>query len=326
MNTKKTVVFVSSFAADIREYLDFRESIGRSACHTGHLMLFDQYCHDNYSEEAVLSKQIVLGWIGHEASKENNALSYKASAIRLFAMYLGHGAYILPADYVTDKSSFAPHIFTDAELSALFIAADNITMQGGRDPFLRKTAPVLLRLLYTCGLRPMEGRLLKRKNINFDTGEILITKTKGHKERMVVMSDDMLDLCRQYDAERRVCAGDCEYFFVLSTGTNVPRSQFWSLFRSCWAKANPGIQYHLLPQACPYDLRHRFASTVLHNWLDEGRDMYAMLPYLRTYMGHENFSDTAYYIHLLPERLLKSPGVDWDALDAVIPEVDIWST
>ena len=325
MNTKIVSVFISRFATDIREYLDFRASIGRSACHEGHLRLFDRYCYDNFPDEAVLSKQIVLGWIGHEAGKKRNALSYKASAIRLFAMYLGHNAYILPADYVSDKSAFTPYIFSDAELSAFFVATDNVIVRGVRDPFLRETAPVLFRLLYTCGLRPMEGRLLKRENIKFDTGVILITQTKGHKERIVVMSDDMLSLCQQYDAQRRVCAGDCKCFFVISTGMGVPRSQFGNLFRSCWANANPGIPYHLLPQARPYDLRHRFASTVMHNWLDEGRDMYAMLPYLRTYMGHENFSDTAYYIHLLPEHLLKSPGVDWDALDAVIPEVDIWS-
>jgi hypothetical protein len=41
-------------------------------------------------------------------------------------------------------------------------------------------------------------------------------------------------------------------------------------------------------------------------------------------MGHEHFSDTAYYIHILPERLLESAGVDWDTLDAAIPEVQIW--
>ena len=39
-----------------------------------------------------------------------------------------------------------------------------------------------------------------------------------------------------------------------------------------------------------------------------------MLPYLRAYMGHEKFEDTAYYIHILPDRLLKSPGVDWESI------------
>jgi len=41
-------------------------------------------------------------------------------------------------------------------------------------------------------------------------------------------------------------------------------------------------------------------------------------------MGHEKFSDTAYYIHLLPENLLSSAGVDWSAIDSVNPEVSVW--
>ena len=49
-----------------------------------------------------------------------------------------------------------------------------------------------------------------------------------------------------------------------------------------------------------------------------------MLPYLRTYMGHEKFADTAYYIHILPENLLRSPGVDWNRLDAIVPGVEVW--
>ena len=48
----------------------------------------------------------------------------------------------------------------------------------------------------------------------------------------------------------------------------------------------------------------------------------AMLPYLSAYMGHSNFSDTAYYIHLMPENLLASAAVDWEKLDALIPEVE----
>lgn len=73
-----------------------------------------------------------------------------------------------------------------------------------------------------------------------------------------------------------------------------------------------------------YDLRHRFASAALHRWLDEGKDLYSRLPYLRTYMGHKELAATAYYIHLLPENLVKSAGIDWDALGRMIPEVELW--
>ncbi|MDR1540472.1 MAG: hypothetical protein LBU32_21225 [Clostridiales bacterium] len=69
-----------------------------------------------------------------------------------------------------------------------------------------------------------------------------------------------------------------------------------------------------------YFLRHRFASTVLNRWVDEKRDLYAMLPYLRAYMGRAELSSKEYYIHLLPENLTQSPGINWAALESVIPE------
>jgi integrase len=77
-------------------------------------------------------------------------------------------------------------------MSALFTAID--TLPTFRDePFLHQIAPALFRLTYTCGLRPNESRELLRENINFDTGEILITHTKCAKERIVVMSDDIAE-------------------------------------------------------------------------------------------------------------------------------------
>jgi hypothetical protein len=46
-----------------------------------------------------------------------------------------------------------------------------------------------------------------------------------------------------------------------------------------------------------------------------------MLAYLRAYMGHENFSSTMYYVHLLPENLIRSAGIDMSAFDKLLPEV-----
>jgi len=316
--------FISAFAPKIKEYLDFRVAIGLSSCHERHLELFDHFCHEHYPDADVLSNNIVLDWMAHESTKDGNALSYKASAIRLLAKYMGNGAYVLPVGFTSEKSSFTPYIFTTNELSALFQAMDNIQPDYGRDPFVCETTPVLFRLIYTCGLRPGEGRLLKSININLETGEILVTQTKGHRERIIVMSDDMLTLCKQYDFRRKMVIPDSEYFFVSGNGKKLSTGQFSSVLSRCWREANPDIHQTLLPNIRPYDLRHQFASTVLHKWLDEGRNMYAMLPYLRAYMGHENFAHTAYYIHILPERLLRSPSVDWVKFDEIIPEVGVW--
>jgi integrase len=179
-------------------------------------------------------------------------------------------------------------------------------------------APVLFRLIYTCGLRPNEGRELLRENINFDTGEIYVANTKKKKDRIVVMSRDMLALCGKFKKRK---LPDSEYFFPRSDGKCYTAAQIDRLFKKCWTDANRGIAD--LPNVRTYDLRHRFASARLSLWLDEGADLNNKLAYLRAYMGHKELSETAYYIHILPENLVKSAGVDWYALNAVLPEVEI---
>lgn len=109
-----------------------------------------------------------------------------------------------------------------------------------------------------------------------------------------------------------------------SQDTRYTGKLFTALFQRCWKKANPGIPESELRHVRPYDLRHRFASVVLHNWIDEGKNPYSMLPYLSAYMGHSRISDTAYYIHILPENLMKSSGISWEEMDGIVPEVSIW--
>ena len=52
-------------------------------------------------------------------------------------------------------------------------------------------------------------------------------------------------------------------------------------------------------------------------WMDAGNDVMALLPALSAYVGHSELESTLYYVHLLPERLRSSPGVDWGSLSCV---------
>jgi hypothetical protein len=54
--------------------------------------------------------------------------------------------------------------------------------------------------------------------------------------------------------------------------------------------------------------------------MDAGRDVMGLLPALSAYVGHSELTSTLYYIHLLPERLRSSPGVDWASLSEVYGE------
>lgn len=40
---------------------------------------------------------------------------------------------------------------------------------------------------------------------------------------------------------------------------------------------------------------------LLRAWAEEGRDLWACMPYLSTMLGHESFEQTAYYLRLTAE-------------------------
>lgn len=166
---------MSGYASGIGPYIeklyDYRRTLGYSmSTHQSLLLGFDRFCAANYPDEDNLSEQMVMDWI----SGEGGRVYEKCLAVRLLGKYMyavGKEAYILPEKYVTPKRCFAPYIFTDAELSRLFSAIDQ-TEATGREPYLHEIAPVLFRLIYTCGLRPNEGRQLLCRNVSLDTGEM----------------------------------------------------------------------------------------------------------------------------------------------------------
>ncbi len=71
-----------------------------------------------------------------------------------------------------------------------------------------------------------------------------------------------------------------------------------------------------------YDFRHTFATHRLYQWMREGKDLMAALPYLSAYMGHAHMSDTYYYIHLVPGQLEAMSGYDFSKYEALLPEVE----
>ena len=307
--------YKSRFGPAIDNMLEYRAALGFVASGlVKTLVSFDSYCAEHFPDCDTLTKELVFDWLTKRTGNQHNVND--ATVIRRFAKYLialGQNAYLLPDGFYPIKSGFTPYIFTDAELTALYGAID--TLPNKKNSTENVIAPVMFRLIYTCGLRPNEGRELLAKNINIDTGEIFVTNTKKKKDRIVVMSANMLALCKQYVKGERP---ESKYFFPRFDGQVYTSSQVDKLLKKCWANANKDMSE--LPTIRTYDLRHRFASARLNRWLDEGADLNNKLAYLRAYMGHKELSETAYYIHILPENLVKSAGVDWDSLNAFLPE------
>lgn len=314
----------SLFTPYIEEMLEFKVGLGyERRTYEGFLRDFSKFCRRNYPHEDRLTIELVLAWGTMRPTEGQSGFRRRLSAVREFGKYLsaiGIESYVIPANFAGGKSSFTPYIFTDEELSAIFTEADCLK-RNNNSPYRHIVVPVLLRLIYFCGLRPNEGREIKKSDVDLDCGTLFIRKNKSHKERIVPMSEDMRNLCVAYNEKLEIFSPNSEYFFPSPKGMQYSAKWLTRQFLLVW-KCTQSAQCS--ERVRVYDLRHRFATTVMMQWLDEGADLNAKLPYLSAYMGHSRFSDTAYYIHLLPANLTRSNAVDWASFSALIPEVTSW--
>ena len=156
-------------------------------------------------------------------------------------------------------------------------------------------------------------------------GTVNILESKGHKDRIVVLSEDMLELCRNYGQCVETIYPDRKYFFPSpSVRGDGMYSMEWIIptFRRFLQAA--GISGYGEIQPRLYDLRHTFATHRLHQWVKEGKDVNACLAYLSEYMGHSNLESTAYYMRMTASASMKSRHSTAHAC-AKMPRNECWS-
>lgn len=309
-----TIAFSSGFAARIEAMLEWRTALGYSRATLEYPMLgFDRYCLAHPPGEPILTRELVTAWCQEGTRVEWPA--YKAHAIRAFGRYLqlvGVEAFVLPAQWIRPPARKLPHIFSDRELAAFFGAADSVSPSGS-SPFRECTIPVLFRLMLGCGLRPQEARLLRRRNVDLGGAIVTIEQSKRNKDRRVPMDAGMADLLAWFDQLADLRRPGREFFFEDHAEQPYPARWLTAHYHRCRERAG-GVA----PGSTPYTLRHNYATRTLTRWVEEGRDLGAWLPYLSAYMGHDTYSATAYYIHLLPERLA---ATGLTSAVGIIPEV-----
>jgi integrase len=307
--------YKSRLADDITAYLNLRGHLGYSVVlYSSNLRNLDSFCAENFPQEGTVSKAMVMSWIEMRDGECAGTQHIRASVIRKFSRFQsseGKHAYILPEGILSPVRRYVPHVLNDDELARLFVAVDTLPPHHC-SPDRAYVLPVAFRMMLCCGLRPGEPMRLYRADVDLEHAMLSVKDTKRHKNRIVAMSDDMARLCRAYDEH----AGERSLFFERPKGGAYPLS--WADYQMVKCLEHAGLAgLHVRP----YDLRHRFATTVLMRWTDEGIDVQAMLPRLAEYMGHATIRDTAYYVHLLADRIAASPGIDWAAFTSLYPEV-----
>ena len=267
------------------------------------LTRFAVFCRAEFGDLDAPTQASVEAWIA--AARRRGAapatVQSLVAPVRELARWLGRRgvpAYVLPTGALPKPVRYVPHIFTDAELAALFSQTDRCHYNS-QVPLRHLVMPVLFRTIYACGLRASEARLLRTDDVEVVAGVLRIRDAKGGKDRQVPVSEPLRVRLADYDARVSGRRGG-DWFFPGTAGQPLTLGNVEKNFRRfLWqARISHGGRGHG-PRV--HDLRHTFVVNNLRSWFARGQDVGALLPVLQTYLGHSSVADTAYYLRLTAE-------------------------
>jgi len=267
------------------------------------LARYAAFCASEFPGLETVTRASVQAWIAcarGRAVKPATVINLIAP-VRELARWLGRrgiDAYVLPG-VLPKPARYVPYIYSDRELAALFAATDRCRYCS-EVPFRHLVMPVLFRMIYACGLRSSEARLLRVKDVDVENGVLQIRDAKGGKDRQVPVSKPLRERLAGYHAKLAGQPG-WEWFFpgatpgVPLTLNNVNRN----FRRFLWQARIPHRGRGHGPRV--HDLRHAMAVHNLRSWFAHGENVDALLPVLQTYLGHSSIGDVAYYLRLTAE-------------------------
>lgn len=287
------------------------------------LKRFDSYVYSRGLEETALTKLLVMEWTARKQSETASTQGGRISLLRGLAIYMnriGYTAYVVPKAMVTiDRYAYIPYIFSKDEMKAIFEVCDHYPSHDVT-PNRHLMLPLLLRILYGCGLRISEALHLTILDVDLNKGTLFIRHTKFNKERVLPMANNLIERCREYGKTARVGRMRNPYFFPSPYGGQYSEAAVYKLFRDVLWHA--GIS-HLGRGKGPriHDLRHTFAVNCLKKWVLDGRDLNNALPYLSVYLGHEDMRGSQRYLRLTADLYPDLTSKIENTCAFVVPEV-----
>ena len=148
----------------------------------------------------------------------------------------------------------------------------------------------MLRLMLDTGLRRSEAIHLRWKDIDLNSGKVMVRQGKGAKDRTLWTGEHNLAALYGW-RERQVneCAGSPQTVFTTKAGGRLDPRYIQRMVKRYAAKA--GIEKDITP----HTLRHSFAT-----------DLYRETTNIRLTqraLGHENLQTTQIYTHIVDEEL-----------------------
>lgn len=171
-----------------------------------------------------------------------------------------------------------PSYLTEKEYGRLLKAVrDNATK------YFKSRDSAIITTFLGMGLRLSELAGLNIGDINFEDSTIKV-KRKGNQERILPVSDDVINAFKRY-LKTRKDATNQDPLFLSKRGKRIANASIWHLVKKYLQQAQ--IEKNRLS---PHTLRHTFATTLLKN----GENIFT----IKELLSHRNLHTTERYLHI----------------------------
>ena len=285
------------------------------------LVDFDAFLYaEGLSEKKIEAEQIsrwLDGFTVHISTKKGKLSHVKRLSDYLFTLGIQLDLPELPRK----TTDFKPYVFSNDEMARIFEAVDDLILEKPKSRIAAEF-PLLLRILYGCGLRLGEAISLSWDNIDFSAGVITVKVAKNQKQRIVPMCEELTGILRLYRMAPCFDAQDHGPIFKKNNGQPRTAGAYWSIFDKILSEL--GIKNHQTAQygsrgPCIHCLRHTFTLHSLLKAESEGRDFMGTVPFLSTYLGHAGLMGTDKYLNARHELYTEAHKVIADYTCDIFP-------
>jgi site-specific recombinase XerD len=186
--------FQSGFATQLCEFVEQKKAVGfLYEQEAKHLTNFDKLCCEHVPEATELTREVCNLWANKKSTETHTSFRNRLSPLREFARFIirnGGTAHIIPINMVKKSARHQPYIYSKAEVSAIWREFDSL-VSTKTFPAKQAVLSAVVRVLYCTGLHPCEVRRLKTDDVELDAGKFFIRESKGHKDRIVMLPNDL---------------------------------------------------------------------------------------------------------------------------------------
>jgi integrase/recombinase XerD len=252
--------------------------------YTDALGVFFQF-HSNKAPEQLEIEDIIHFNTGYILRK-NLSASYQnqvINAIKLF--YRNRFNRFMNLDNIQRprREKRLPNVLSKQEIKAIIEAPTNLKHRA------------MLSLIYACGLRRSELLNLTLKDVLSDRNLLFIQQSKGKKDRVVPISDKIIEMLRTYYKAHKPKTW---LFEGQNTGEQYSERSLQLVLKQALQKAGNQKPVSL------HWLRHSYATHLLESGTD--------LRYIQELLGHSSSKTTEIYTHVTTKSLqqIRSPFDD----------------